>query len=84
MTLPPLLFGVTALAVSEGAGDMEGGRREDWSREVRRNPSAIEVARLANIHGLAVCCERWGWIHPRTLSSLIRGGRRQLERRAAR
>jgi hypothetical protein len=58
-----------------------GAGQHDWNREVRRNPSAIEVAKLADSHGLQACCERWGWMHPRTISSLVRAGKRQIERR---
>lgn len=61
--------------------DLEPGGDGEWNRLVRTRPSAITVARLAESHGFVVCCERWGWLSPRTIGSLIRAGKRQLERR---
>jgi hypothetical protein len=61
--------------------DLEPGGDGEWNRLVRKRPSAITVARLAESHGYVVCCERWGWLSPRTIGSLIRAGKRQLERR---
>lgn len=53
----------------------------NWDRDTRRTPAAITVARLAETHGFHACCERWSWLAPRTISSLIRSGRKQMERR---
>ena len=57
------------------------GRSQDWTAGVHKRPSAIEVARLHDSHGLEACIERWNWLGARTISSLVRAGRRQLERR---
>ncbi len=61
--------------------DLEPQHEGEWERMVRKRPSAITVARLAESHGYVVCCERWGYLSPRTIGSLIRAGKRQLERR---
>lgn len=55
----------------------------DWNRDVQPRPAAIAVARLHATHGLVACCERWPSLHPRTISSLARAGKRQIERREA-
>lgn len=47
----------------------------------RRIPSTITVVTLADTHGLSACLERWSWLCARTMSSLIRAGRKQIERR---
>jgi len=59
------------------------GQTGDWNRDLQTRPAAIAVARLLDTHGLAVCCERWPSLHPRTINSLARAGRKQLERREA-
>jgi hypothetical protein len=53
----------------------------DWNAEVHRMPKPMEVAQLARTHGYVSCCERWNYLHPRTVSNLIRAGKKQLERR---
>ena len=55
--------------------------RSIWNAAIDKRPSAIEVAKLHDSHGLEACIERWNWLGPRTISSLVRAGRRQLERR---
>jgi len=61
---------------------MGAGRgTDDCDSAVHRRPSAMEVARLHDSHGLEACCERWSSLDPRTISSLVRAGRKQLERR---
>jgi len=58
-----------------------GRGTDDWDTAVHRRPSAIQVYRLHDSHGMDACIERWPWMHPRTLYSMSRTGRKQLERR---
>lgn len=53
--------------------------RCDWNYEVHRKPAAVTVAKLYLSHGVHACIERWGWMHPRTISALIFDGKQQLE-----
>lgn len=54
-----------------------------WETAVRRRPSAITVAQVIDDYGYEAAQERWGWLTIRTLSSLARQGRKQMERRNA-
>lgn len=53
----------------------------DWEAGVRKMPKAMEVARLAETHGYLACCERWSYLSPSKIGSLIRAGKKELERR---
>jgi hypothetical protein len=45
---------------------MKGGS-DDWDRNLRKRPSAIEVAKLHSSHGIATCRERWPHVCARSL-----------------
>lgn len=53
-----------------------------WDTRTRREPAAITVANVVDECGWDAAQERWGWLTLRTLASLARKGRKQIERRA--
>ncbi len=54
----------------------------DWTLAVHVTPTPEKVAKIAASHGYLAACERWGWLGPRTISNMIREGKRRLRHSA--